>query len=88
MVKTQWHNAQRHCMVAGHGDLVDIRDQWKQDYVVRCSANHTNVPSIWLGLTDSEKEGATAEGQVTWVTGRYKWERAYYSQSCGCDHLY
>ncbi|KAH3825166.1 hypothetical protein DPMN_127039 [Dreissena polymorpha] len=65
MVKTQWHNAKRHCLVAGHGDLVDIRDQWKQDYVLRCLANHTNVPSIWLGLKDSEKEGATAEGQFT-----------------------
>ncbi|KAH3858445.1 aggrecan core protein-like isoform X2 [Dreissena polymorpha] len=68
-VKTQWHNAQRHCSVAGHGDLVDIRDKWKQDYVLRFLANHTDVKSIWLGLTDSEKEGAISEGQFTWVTG-------------------
>ena len=66
---TQWHNARSQCMVAGHGSLLEIHDPWKQDYVVRFLANHTNVDSIWLGLTDSVNEGATAEGNWTWVTG-------------------
>ncbi|XP_052271770.1 salivary glue protein Sgs-3-like [Dreissena polymorpha] len=74
-VKTQWHNAQRHCQVAGHGSLIDVQDTFKQDYIVRFLAIHTNVESIWLGLTDSEKEGASAEGKWTWVSDVKKSQR-------------
>ncbi|KAH3828479.1 salivary glue protein Sgs-3-like [Dreissena polymorpha] len=68
-IQTQWHNAQRHCQVAGHGNLIDIHDPRKQDYVVRFLEKHTDVHSIWLGLTDSEKEGAPSEGRWTCVSG-------------------
>ncbi|WAR14607.1 REG3B-like protein [Mya arenaria] len=68
-VKIQWHNAQRHCTVAGDGFLVHVTNQLEQDYIVRFLSNHTYVESIWLGLTDSEQEGATAEGKWTWISG-------------------
>ncbi|XP_052820129.1 probable replication factor C subunit 1 [Mya arenaria] len=68
-VKTQWHNAQRHCTVAGNGFLTHVTNQQEQDYFLRFLSNHTYVESIWLGLTDSEQEGATAEGKWTWISG-------------------
>ncbi|XP_052284864.1 aggrecan core protein-like isoform X2 [Dreissena polymorpha] len=68
-VQKQWHNAQRHCTVAGHGRLVEIEDLKKQDFVVRFLAKYAQIQSIWLGLTDSETEGATAEGQWSWASG-------------------
>ncbi|XP_052760687.1 uncharacterized protein LOC128203347 [Mya arenaria] len=68
-VKTQWHNAQRHCTIAGNGFIVHVTNQLEQDYFVRFLSNHTYVESVWLGLTDSEQEGATAEGKWTWISG-------------------
>ncbi|KAH3826988.1 hypothetical protein DPMN_128916 [Dreissena polymorpha] len=59
-------------LVAGHGMLIEIQDRLKQDYIVRLLAKRPNVTSIWIGLTDSETEGATAEGQWKWASGHQK----------------
>jgi len=56
-------------LVAGKGYIAHVTNQQEQDYFVRFLANHTYVQSIWLGLTDSEQEGATVEGKWTWISG-------------------
>ena len=67
-VTTQWHNGERHCKVASNGHLVHITNQDEQDYLVRfLSKHHVTVP-VWIGLTDSETEGAS-EGNWTWSSG-------------------
>ncbi|KAH3826972.1 hypothetical protein DPMN_128900 [Dreissena polymorpha] len=55
---------------AGGGYLFHVSNKAEQDYLVRCLDNHHYVQSIWLGLTDSTLDGATAEGKWAWLSGR------------------
>ncbi|XP_052286895.1 uncharacterized protein LOC127882349 isoform X3 [Dreissena polymorpha] len=54
---------------AGGGYLVCVSNKAQQDYLVRFLDNHHYVQSIWLGLTDSTLDGATAEGKWAWLSG-------------------
>ncbi|KAH3826965.1 aggrecan core protein-like isoform X2 [Dreissena polymorpha] len=64
-----WHKAMSHCKDAGGGYLVCVSNKAQQDYLVRFLDNHHYVQSIWLGLTDSTLDGATAEGKWAWLSG-------------------